>query len=643
MTAPAYRKLMGAVGLTALLTWGLASSSSAQGAGPVTTKPSPSRTTLPNSYTGAPSGAQPVGPYSASQVTTEVVLTPNNAKALQGELTSLYTAGSPNYHRWLAKGQFDARYSPTAAERAKVTAFLRSAGLTVSAGSSPFLLRATGTSSQIQAAFDTQLTRYRASNGTTFMANSSAVSVPSSTASAIQGVLGLSTTAKAHPEYQRPPVIGSTKPAAPAYGAGVDGSGLTPSQLHGIYNAPTALGPRAEGKGVTAAVFELSGYRSSDITTWTHQYLGSTYKAPLKNINVDGGPITPKCPSGDVCNPPGDYSGDIEVDADIETLLGQDPDLTQLDVYNAPNDETGLTIVDEYNRIAQDDTASVISTSWGECEQDEGIGAAEAEFLAFEQMALQGQSIFAAAGDTGAFDCLEDTGSPNMTDVAVDDPASQPLVTGVGGTSFESFDPQSNPHPTYPTGFETVWNVLGLCNASGSGLQECLAVGAGGGGVSRFWQQPFFQMAPGTVNANSKKAPFCSEAAKGSFCREVPDVSANADEFTPYSEYCTGNPNTNSTCATISPSWFGVGGTSLATPLWASIIAAWDSDHGDARFGEAAATLYTLDRVDPGAFHDITGRERLEDNNGLYPATPGYDLATGLGSPNIAAIVESKI
>ena len=75
-------------------------------------------------------------------------------------------------------------------------------------------------------------------------------------------------------------------------------------------------------------------------------------------------------------------------------------------MYNAPNDETGQTSLDEYTKIASDNIADVISSSWGLCENDVTAGYVQAENIIFEQMALQGQSMFSAAGDSGAFDCI---------------------------------------------------------------------------------------------------------------------------------------------------------------------------------------------------------------------------------------------
>ena len=79
---------------------------------------------------------------------------------------------------------------------------------------------------------------------------------------------------------------------------------------------------------------------------------------------------------------------------------------------------------------------------------------------------MQGQSVFGASGDTGAFGCIRSDGT---TGLAVIDPPSQPLVTSVGGTSLESFNPGHNQHPRYPAGVESVWNTDALCSDDAPG------------------------------------------------------------------------------------------------------------------------------------------------------------------------------
>jgi subtilase family serine protease len=618
--------------------------------------------------------------YSNPKMQIEVAVTPRDPAGLNSELASLYDKNSSSYHHWLANGQFDARFAPTASTQAAVASFLAKSGLTVTPSSSPFLVRATGSSAQVSAAFHTTLSTFKDPRGVTYFSNSTPVYLPGTMAGEALGVIGLSNTARdtqgvyridnvvrpagrssgptncemPYPTRQQlftMYVGGVTSPYG--YGGGPGCSGLTPSQTNSIYDAPD-VGPRGQGAGVDLAVFELSAYQHSDIDTWAHHFYGPGYTPPLVDINVDGGPLHPVCPTEDTCPPQNNYySGDIEVDADIEQQLSISPGVQHLLVYNAPNDSTGQTVLDEYTAIANADAADVVSSSWGVCENDITPAFAQAENVIFEQMAAQGQSMFGAAGDTGAFDCIR---SDTTTIVNVDDPPSQPWVTSVGGTSLGTNNPGTNPHPSYPYGVETVWNVDNLCSDSPAspaldnqtGFFWCAATGAGGGGSSQYWGRPFYQRGPGITNSYTtygNGTTQCSLAKVGTQCREVPDISANADEFAPYAVYCTGNANTpNSVCATLGdieavPGWFGVGGTSLSSPLWSGIIADRDSFQGD-RSGNISPLLYALYNIAPSLyFHDITGIGQTTNSNGLFPTTPGFDLATGIGTPKMAALI----
>ena len=625
------------------------------------------------------------GAYTASRMSVEVALQPRNQSALSSSLAEVYAKGSSQYHQWLAKGEFDARYAPSAAERTAVEGYLRGQGLTVAATDSPFLIRATGSSARITTAFHTRLSTYVSSRGVGYFANSTDVSLPAAIVSDVQGVIGLTDTVRLQSLAVRPPGATTAKGASAKHGSspascetgyvttkelfafqnkgtsypvgyagGPDCSGLTPSQTNSIYGAPAAS-PSTKGAGVYAAVFELSAFRTSDIDTWAHYFYGPGYAPALTKITIDGGPLAPLCPTGDTC--PADfngYSGDIEVDADIEQEMAIAKDAHIL-VYDAPNDETGQTELDEYTAIADEDIASTVSSSWGECENDTGQAMAEAENTVFEQMALQGQSMFAAAGDDGAFDCLDTDGTKVVN---VDDPGAQPWVTDVGGTSFESDNPGTNPDPGYPAdGTETVWNPDSLCsdhpkaaaNDKLGGYFWCgeSGVGAGGGGSSKFWGAPSYQQGPGVISKYTTYSPTSCVLAKGlgTPCRQVPDVSANADEYTGYAEYCTGNKSTKySDCATFpgGGGWFPIGGTSLSAPLWAALITDRDSYH-NGRSGNINPLVYGwLDSNPCRYFNDITGAGKLQQaaaNNGLFPTTPGYDEATGAGTPKFAAII----
>jgi subtilase family serine protease len=630
------------------------------------------------------------GSYQSSQMSVEVTVAPRDAAGLASELRSAYTKGSSDYHQWLAKGQFDARYAPTAAERSAVAGYFRSAGLKVSGTSSPFLLRVTGSSQRISAAFRTSLSTYVDPHGARYFSNSSAVQVPSSISRDVLGVVGLTNTVREHTMIARQagPQVRAGKAASSSdascetgyvtaaelfnlvnngvgfpygNGGGPGCSGLTPSQTNSIYGAPHA-GPSAKGRGETLGLFELSYYQASDIDTWAHEFYGPHYTPPLSNVIVDGGPLAPVCPAGDQCPPQyNGYNGDIEVDADIEMSLEIAPDATDVEVYNAPNDFTGQTELDEYTAIANQDTADTVSSSWAVCENDVTSGYVQAENLIFEQMALQGQSMFGAEGDTGAFSCIRSDGT---TVVNVLDPPSQPWVTSVGGTSLENDNPGTNPDPgAPPRGTETVWNTDNLCSNSGAeasndnlgGYFWCAETGAGGGGFSQWWGRPFYQFGPGVSNpsypsaagtTDSSGITECALASAGTPCREDPDVSTDADPYTGYAEYCTGTASTPySTCGTFSgsepvPGWFGIGGTSLSSPFWAAMIADRDSYQG-IRSGNINPLVYLLLTLDSQRyFNDVTGIGPLQQaatSNGLFPTTPGYDMATGAGSPKMAA------
>jgi subtilase family serine protease len=102
-----------------------------------------------------------IGSYSSSHMSIEVSLAPSHPAALASDLRAAYTKGSRGYHQWLRRGQFDATFAPSGGERAAVVRYLRGQGLSVGRSSSPFLIRASGSSGRIETAFRTSLSRFR--------------------------------------------------------------------------------------------------------------------------------------------------------------------------------------------------------------------------------------------------------------------------------------------------------------------------------------------------------------------------------------------------------------------------------------------------------------------------------------------------
>jgi len=188
--------------------------------------------------------------------------------------------------------------------------------------------------------------------------------------------------------------------------------------------------------------------------------------------------------------------------------------------------------------------------------------------------------------------------------LGVSDPASQPYVTAVGGTSVTSVGP---PAPT-----ETVWND-----------QLNYSEGAGGGGISQTFSMPAYQQPLGTVSGSSGTP--C--AASSGDCREVPDVSADADPSTGYFIYDSVN----------GLDWDVLGGTSGAAPLWAAVLAVDASADGNtAGYGALDPALYLLAQQSAGTYlNDVTtgNNDYNATDGGSYPAMAGYDMATGLGTP----------
>ena len=300
--------------------------------------------------------------------------------------------------------------------------------------------------------------------------------------------------------------------------------------------------------------------------------------------------------------------GAIEVELDIEVVGAMAPHANQL-VYEGPNTTQGLN--DTYNQIVHDHKAQIVSISWGLCESSTGPAELKTLDNIFKQGASMGISFFAASGDSGAYDC-------NDSNLAVDSPSSDPYVTSVGGTNL-----QLNAG-TY--GSESVWS-------NANDMQRSPKGSGGGGGISNTFLQPSWQTGLGVINANSSGAP-CN-APNAQYCREVPDVSAAADPATGYAMFCT---VTNAGCP--STGWITVGGTSASAPLWAgsaALINQYLLSKGKTVIGYANPALYSVFNAQQplSPFHDVTSGTNL-----YYPAGSGYDMASGLGSPDINNIAQ---
>jgi subtilase family serine protease len=501
----------------------------------------------------------------SEQLEISVALNIRNADELDRLIAAQNDPQSPLYHHYITPRDFTETFGPEQRTVDRVVAYLRSQNLEVkSVSSNRVLIHAVGTVADVERAFAVNLADYKY-EGRMVYAPTSEPSVPEALAGTILNVSGLDNVAL----YKR--VSRSSEINLHPH-RGPDG-GYTPAELRGAYNIAPLTDNHYDGTGQTVALFELDGYKPSDINAFLDYHnLG---EPKYSDVLVDGAK-----------NVPG--ANAIEVELDMEILSGIAPGATQK-VYIGRNSIVGVNNL--YNRIVNDNLAKVVSISWGLCEPAVGESQLKTLNTIFKQGIAQGQAFFAASGDAGAYDCGD-------SELAVDSPASDPNVVSVGGTKLKSENGNYNS--------EVAWSCPSCTQLGENGAGS-------GGGLSAFFERPDYQSGP---NIEFTK-------------RAVPDVAAVADPRSGYSIYCTVEgvhcPSTG---------WLTVGGTSAAAPLWAGIAASVNQyleSQQAPTLGSASALLYKLYNTEQPypSYHDI-----VRGSNLYYEAEEGYDQATGVGTPD---------
>lgn len=575
--------------------------------------------------------AKVIGALAASTpMHVTLALKPPDPNALAAYARAVSTPGSSAYREYLTTAQFARRFGATAGELAAVTRSLAAHELPPPSVSANHLsLEITASAAQVQRAFSLTLRRMALANGKRAVVASASPALDRQVAGDVQAVIGLSTLSAPRPQMLRPGLVrpsaarrlaassaprvatGGPQACSAASSAASSQGAHTADQIASAYRFSALYGAGAEGQGVTVALYELEPNDPADIAGYQACY-GTN--APVSYIQVDGGA--------------GTGPGAGEAALDIENAIGLAPQANFL-VYQAPNsnqDSPGSGPYDLFRQIISDDRAQVISVSWGSCEPLQGASNVRAESTLFQEAAIQGQSIISATGDQGSEDCNGGNGLPDPS-LAVDDPGSQQFITGVGGTTLGALGPPPA---------ESVWNNGG--NTTGMlGTQG----GAGGGGLSQIWPMPSYQSgAPASLHVIGAHSSGSSCGNVGGFCRQVPDVAADADPSTGYIVYWNGS----GAAGPLQPSgWQAIGGTSAAAPVWAALLADADSSSscGGSRIGFANPALYQAAGSSYGSyFNDVTSgnNDFTATNGGLYGAGPAYDMASGLGSPKAAAL-----
>ncbi len=618
-----------------------------------------------------PAADRPMGAVTATASETgALVVRPRDQQALTSFISGVTAKGSSMYHQYLARGQFRSRFGPASATIATVEQALRAEGLSVAGVSSDGLLVTfRGSAATVESAFRTGLERYRLPDGAIGQATTGAPRLPASIGKYVAGVVGLDDLAVEQPQYVIPHgsamshgfpaaktasikhVAGAPDACTLAQQDAEASGGLTDDQIANAYGAFGLYDAGDFAAGQHIAVYELQPFLATDIETFDTCYLGATEAAQMSGTggNLSGSRLSVTPVDGGELQP-GPGSENDEATLDVEDVSALAPE-AKIDVYEAPNTTFGG--LDEYSTIINTDTDDIVTSSWAVCEQLAQVaepGLQQAENFLFEQAAAQGQTVVSAAGDTGDDSCnesrlLEPPSGQNLLSLL--DPASQPYVISAGGTSIDNATQPPSEH---------VWN-------------DGAEWGGAGGGISESWAMPPWQSAVANTKNNAAdiadaesfetaeaayEAPFATPTfCDGTLglsasvpCREAPDVSAQADEFTGsitiYGQ-SLGYGNANG--------WATIGGTSSATPIWASMLALVNASafctgekiNGVADAGFASPILYGI-AASPTAyaasFNDITtGNNDVFglDNGLVFPARKGYDMASGLGSPQLTS------
>ena len=627
---------------------------------------------------GAVSDAQPL-----NRMLLLLRRAPEQEAALRQLLDDQLTLNSPKHHAWLTPQQFGAQFGPADADLQATTNWLNTKGFhSIQVGPGRTAIQFSGTAGQVRDAFHTEIHRYVV-NGAEHFANSSDPQIPLALAPVVAGVVSLHNFPKfAHSHtlgnFHRARDGGAIEPLFSFAGCGSNSNqpcnGLGPADLAKIYNVPANL----DGTGQTIAVVGQSNINLADAQQY-RAIFGLPVNDPVIVLNGPDPGLTPD---------------ESEATLDVQLAGAMAPKATiklVVSESSQSNATVGIDLSALY--IVDNNIAGIMSESYGSCEA--GLGTAGNNFYSalWEQAAAQGITVLVSTGDNGSASCDD----PNSVDfasngLAVNGIASTPFNVAVGGTDF--LYSATNPSSTYwsvtnsgtpPTESaksyipETTWNdscaAAGLSGCTASIINADNSSGvdlvAASGGPSSLYSKPAWQAGITGMPSDNK--------------RDIPDVSLFSSDGTNNSFYivCQKDFTGASSCDLNSPflDFSGVGGTSGSVQAFAGIMALINQSQVSGlnpapRQGNADYIFYKLYKQNPAKicpsnpaavtatgciFYDVvTGNISVACQGGTancnnpstgfnqygvmvnnagtlaWAATSGYDLATGLGTVNIA-------
>jgi subtilase family serine protease len=481
-----------------------------------------------------------------------IALPLRNEAELDVLLQQLNDPQSLVFHQFLSVQEFTDRFGPTQQDYDAVVTFAQRNGLTVT-GTSPnrLVVNVAGSVANIERAFLVTLASYQhPTEQRTFYATDREPSA--NVGVALWHISGLD-------DFSIPRPASLTKDSEVSHATGSGPSGyFLGSDMRTAYYGGTTL----TGAGQSVGLLEFAGYNIADVSTYFAE-VGQTLAVPVNGVSTDGSSLS--CARG--CD-------DTEQVLDIEEAISMAPGMSQVRVYVSDTSDVSI-----FNKMATDNISKSLSCSWGWNPADP-----TSDDPIFKEFAAQGQNLFVASGDNGAYGRRSKYVYP----------ADDAYVTSVGGTDLTT-------------------------NGAGGSWKSETAWRYSGGGIS-----------PDNIAIPSyqKTAGVITTANKGSkTLRNSPDVAAeaNTDNFICYDGTCAG----------------GWGGTSFAAPRWAGYLALVNQQsvaNGKSTLGFLNPTLYTiaLGTSYSTNFHDITS-----GGNGTYTTQKGFDLVTGWGSPNGAGLINT--
>jgi subtilase family serine protease len=406
------------------------------------------------------------------------------------------------------------------------------------------------------------------------------------------------------------PALGCTPSTYPS--AALSGNGLFPNQILTAYGIAPLQAAGLQGQGARLAIVGEAPTPASDVNAFRSCF--GTTGTSLKIHNA--GSIKPIVESS--------------LDAMVASTVA--PKLANFDLWVHPlsesdDDGDALGFLSLLAQPLQATTngaklPNVISVSYGVCESTVSPYTASVTMVERQLTATAalGITTVVAAGDSGSSACARGVSPSKLTSSdkkpQTSWPATSPWVLAVGGTNL-TLDASNAVASTGP------WNDTVYA-------PPFTATAGGGGGQSTFEKRPWWQ--PAQSFASSKY-------------RMVPDVAAFADESPGYPIVCSKGVKG---CSGSGQSIAFVGGTSAAAPLVAGMVALWNQqarNQGLPKPGFVPPLLYATAKRNPEAFLDVTVGSNALFGGSCCPARPGYDLATGWGSPlanTIAGLLGSR-